>query len=261
MEFCCSVGVGGVGGCCSNPIHSSGHPSLISSHPIPSTPQGKHAFLPSFLTTNPLTNLIPSTPQGKRAFLTIPVKYTARKIRDHVHRKQQHHQQHHHHHHQQGQHQPQAGVVPVPSPAEGEGSPLHAPFPSAAAGGVRPLDDEEAGMLKASVGWGREGDRAVCRDEGVSATHRHRHTSINTQELTTPPPTPLIPGAAVDAGGHQLPTTPQPPHPNTTAVDAYLSNTPYLNPTQRWMREGIVYRIPRGQLDDLYWMYATVAPR
>lgn len=30
---------------------------------------------------------------------------------------------------------------------------------------------------------------------------------------------------------------------------------------QRWMREGIVYRIPRGQLDDLYWMYATVAPR
>jgi hypothetical protein len=47
--------------------------------------------------------------QGKRAFLTIPVKYTNRKIRDHVHRE------------------------------EGQGR---------GGGGVRTLDDEETAMLQ-----------------------------------------------------------------------------------------------------------------
>lgn len=27
---------------------------------------------------------------------------------------------------------------------------------------------------------------------------------------------------------------------------------------QRWVSEGVVFVVPRGELDDLFWMYATV---
>jgi hypothetical protein len=74
--------------------------------------------------------------------LTIPVKYTARKIRDHVHRKQQLQQQ--------NGGASSASVATAAEGGGGEGSYV----PSA--GGVRPLDDEETGMLKASD---------VCVDE------------------------------------------------------------------------------------------------
>lgn len=29
---------------------------------------------------------------------------------------------------------------------------------------------------------------------------------------------------------------------------------------QKWQSEGVVYVVPRGELDDLYWMYATTVP-
>jgi len=96
-------------------------PLIIGPHisPCLSTPS---SACPNFDHISPLhSSLPPSLPsQGKRAFLTIPVKYTNRKIRDHVHRE------------------------------EGQGR---------RGGGLRTLDDEETAMLQVGEEGGREEGR------------------------------------------------------------------------------------------------------
>ncbi len=93
-----------------------------------------HSSPPSFPPSLP--------PQGKRAFLVIPVKYTNRRIRDHVHRED----------------------------GQGRGG-----------GGVRALDDEETAMLqvdgKGGNGEGRKGGREGGKEGRIGAIGGNRVAS------------------------------------------------------------------------------------